>query len=98
MQDQLQEITRHIKTIKGSVPAHRHASKHQYSFSASSFEQQLAVWDQVWQSKDDFWIRAHAFFFLERNMNKPGALQVMWQVIVKWQDQGDAWPLFRSFA
>src|SRR5260221_540395 len=93
MKNQWQEITRHINTITGNVPAHRHASKHPYSFSASPFEQQLAIWDQVWHNTDDFWVRAHAFFFLERNMNKADALQAMWPVIVKWQDQVNDWPL-----
>jgi DNA alkylation repair enzyme len=93
-----QEISRHINTIKGSVPTHRQASKHSYSFSASSFEQQLAIWDFVWHNTDDFWLRAHAFFFLERFMNKPDALEMMWPVIVKWQDQVDDWPLCDSLA
>jgi 3-methyladenine DNA glycosylase AlkD len=98
MQDQWKEVIRHIGTITGNVPAHRHASKYVYSFSASSFQQQLSIWDQVWHNTDDFWIRAHAFFFLERNMHRPEALQVMWPVIVKWQDQVNDWPLCDSLA
>jgi hypothetical protein len=31
-------------------------------------------------------------------MNKPGALQAMWPVIVKWQDQVDDWPLCDALA
>jgi 3-methyladenine DNA glycosylase AlkD len=98
MQDHWQEVAQHIKTITGSVPAHRYASKHRYSFSASTFKQQLAVWDQLWHNTDDFWMRAHAFFFLERNMNKTGALQLMWPVIVKWQDKVNDWPLCDALA
>jgi 3-methyladenine DNA glycosylase AlkD len=98
MKDYWQEVTEHINSIRGNVPAHRHASKHPYSFSMGPFEQQLAVWDRVWHYTDDFWIRAHAFFFLERNMNKTGALQQMWPVISDWQDQVNDWPLCDALA
>jgi 3-methyladenine DNA glycosylase AlkD len=98
MKDDWQEIAQHIKTITGNVPAHRRASKHNYSFSTGTFKQQLAVWDQVWHNTDDFWIRAHAFFFLERNIKKPGALQVMWPVIAGWQDKVNDWPLCDALA
>jgi len=93
MKAQCQEAIQHINTIAGDVPTHRKASKHIYSFSESDFEQQLAIWDEIWRNSDDFWVKVHAFFFLERNMNKPVALQAMWPVIVKWQDQVDDWPL-----
>jgi 3-methyladenine DNA glycosylase AlkD len=98
MKNQWQEAIQHIKTVTGNVPTHRRASKHSYSFSKSLLEQQLAIWDQVWRNSDDFWVRVHAFFFLERNMNKPGALQAMWPIIVKWQDQVDDWPLCDALA
>jgi len=98
MQDHWQEVAQHIKTITGSVPVHRKASKHRYSFSASTFKQQLAVWDQVWHNTDDFWMKVHAFFFLERNMNKTDALQLMWPVIVRWQDKVNDWPLCDALA
>ncbi|HEV7423935.1 MAG TPA: DNA alkylation repair protein [Candidatus Paceibacterota bacterium] len=98
MNNHRQEVIQHINTVTGNVPTHRRASKQSYSFSNSPFEQQLAIWDQVWRNSDDFWVRVHAFFFLERNMNKPGALQTMWPVIVKWQDQVDDWPLCDALA
>jgi 3-methyladenine DNA glycosylase AlkD len=98
MKYQWQEVVQHINTIAGNVPIHRRESKHSYSFSNVPFEQQLAIWDQVWRNSDDFWVRLHAFFFLERNMNNPGALQVMWPIIVKWQDQVDDWPICDALA
>jgi 3-methyladenine DNA glycosylase AlkD len=98
MKNQWQEITQHISTITGNVPTHRHASKHAYSFSASPFQQQLTIWDHAWHNTNNFWVRVHAFFFLERNMNKPGALKVMWPLVVKWQDEVDDWPLCDSLA
>ena len=98
MRNQWQEVIQHIHTVTGNVPTHRRASKQSYSFSNSPLEQQLAIWDYVWRNSDDFWVRVHAFFFLERNMNKHGALQAMWPVIVKWQDQVDDWPLCDALA
>jgi 3-methyladenine DNA glycosylase AlkD len=98
MKNHWQEVIQHIKTVSGNVPAHRRASKHDYSFSKSPMEQQLAIWDLVWRNSQDFWVRVHAFFFLERNIHKPGALQAMWPVIVKWQDQVDDWPLCDALA
>ncbi len=96
--DHLQETSKHIKAIAGSVPAHRTASKHLYSFSEKTFEQQLAVWDHVWRNTDDFWIRLHAFFFLERHMKKAESLKQMWPVVVKWQDNVDDWGLCDALA
>ncbi|MDP9042327.1 MAG: DNA alkylation repair protein [Bacteroidota bacterium] len=98
MKDQWKEVIQHINTVTGNVPTHRRASKYSYSFSNNSLEQQLAIWDQVWRNSDGFWVRVHAFFFLERNLNKPGALQTMWPIIVKWQDQVDDWPLCDALA
>ena len=98
MKDDWQEVAEHIKTITGSVPEHRRASKYRYSFSTGTFKQQLAVWDKVWHHTDEFWMRAHAFFFLEQNIKKPGALQVMWPIIVKWQDRVNDWPLCDALA
>src|SRR6266700_4585588 len=98
MKDQWQEITRHVNAIRGNVPAHRQASKHPYSFSTSPFEQQLAIWDQVWHNTNDFWVSVHAFFFLERHMQKAGALELMWPVIGKWEDQVNDWHLGDSLA
>jgi hypothetical protein len=98
MKNQWLEVIQHVNTITGNVPAHRRASKHSYSFSGISLAEQLAIWDQVWQNSDEFWVRVHAFFFLERNMHKPGALEVMWPAIVKWQDQVEDWPLCDALA
>ena len=98
MKNQWQEVIQHIRTVTGNVPTHRRTSKQSYSFSNSPLEQQLAIWDHVWRNSDDFWVRVHAFFFLERNMNKPGALKAMWPIIAKWQDQVDDWPLCDALA
>ena len=87
------EALQHILTIRGNVPAHRTASRHNYSFSDKPFAQQLVAWDHIWHATDDFWVRVHATFFLERHMKKTDTLKQMWPVVVKWQDNVDDWPL-----
>jgi 3-methyladenine DNA glycosylase AlkD len=92
------ETLAHINNISGSVPVHRNASKHVYSFSKKSFEEQLAAWDYTWHNSNNFWVRLHATFFLERHMKDAKALKMMWPVIMKWQDDVTDWPLCDSLA
>ena len=46
----LQEVAKHLGTIPANVPAHRKAARHVYTFSDGSFDEQLAVWDQIWKN------------------------------------------------
>jgi len=92
------EIQTHVGAIRGNVPLHRRESKRVYSFSGLTFTEQLVIWDELWHTSDDFWMRVHAFFFLERHMNNEAALREMWPVIVRWQDQVDDWGLCDSLA
>ena len=92
------EVLQHIKAIPRSTPLQRKASKHSYSFSKQSFREQLEIWDGIWKNADDFWVRAHAFFFLERNMKSDDSLQQMWPVVVNWQDDIDDWGLCDALA
>lgn len=89
----LQEVVKHVSLIPGTVPAHRKASRHRYSFSDLSFPEQLQIWDHIWNRTNGFWIRVHAHFFLERHLKKDELLEEMWPVIVKWQDSVDDWGL-----
>ena len=67
---QLQEIRSHIRALQGNVPLHRLESKRTYSFSTLPFAEQLAVWDELWRTENNFWLRLHAYFFLERHLKK----------------------------
>src|SRR5271154_5248141 len=89
----LHEIRMHIAATRGDVPTHRRESKRGYSFSGLPFEAQLAIWDQVWRTENNFWFRLHAFFFLERHIKNEAQLKEMWPVIVGWQEQVDDWGL-----
>ena len=94
----LQEAIAHISAIHGNVPLHRSESKRVYSFSGLPFAEQLAIWDELWRSNESFWLRLHAFFFLERNMKNEARLREMWPVIVHWQDYVDDWGLCDALA
>ena len=98
MQAEISEVLTHLRSISGNVPLHRRESKRAYSFSAWPFEEQLAVWDRLWRTENDFRTRVHAFFFLERHMKKDTSLRQMWPVIVGWQNQVDDWGLCDSLA
>src|ERR1700748_667854 len=96
--DQVQEALNHLHSLSGDVPFHRRESRRAYSFSSWSFTNQLAIWDELWHSQNGFWIKVHAFFFLERHLKKDSELLEMWPVIVKWQDRVDDWGLCDSLA
>jgi 3-methyladenine DNA glycosylase AlkD len=90
---QIQEVVAHLSALHGDVPMHRRESRKVYSFSADPFLQQLAIWDELWHTSNNFWIRLHAFFFLERHLKKESELLAMWPVIVEWQSRVDDWGL-----
>jgi len=92
------EAVQHINSISGNVPTHRGASKHVYSFSGKPFGEQLAAWDHIWRSTNDFWVRVHASFFLERHMKTAETLKQMWPVVMQWQNDVDDWPLCDALA
>src|SRR5260221_2959600 len=95
---QLQEVRSHISALQGNVPMHRRESRRGYSFSGLPFSEQLAIWDELWHTENDFWVRLHAFFFLERHLKKDSELLEMWPVIVRWQEQVDDWGLCDALA
>jgi 3-methyladenine DNA glycosylase AlkD len=95
---ELQEIRSHILVVHGSVPLHRRESRHKYSFSNLPFSQQLAIWDELWRTENNFWLRLHAYFFLERHLSKESELLEMWPVIAHWQDYVDDWGLCDALA
>ena len=94
----LREVSKHLSAVAANVPAHRKAARHAYAFSDGSFEEQLQVWDHIWNNTRGFWVRVHATFFLERHLKKREHLEAMWPVIVRWQDSVDDWGLCDALA
>ncbi len=95
---QLSEVIAHLRGFQGNVPLHRRESKRIYSFSSLPFTDQLAIWDELWHTENGFWVKLHAYFFLERHLKKEEELREMWPVIVRWQDQIDDWGLCDALA
>jgi 3-methyladenine DNA glycosylase AlkD len=93
----LQEVRAHINAINGNVPTHRRESKRKYAFSDLPFTEQLTIWDELWRT-GNFWLRLHAFFFLERHIKNETQLKEMWPLVVRWQDQVDDWGLCDALA
>ena len=88
-----------MSAISGEVfPVHRRESKRKYSFSGLPFGEQLAIWDQLWCGENNFWVRLHAYFFLERHVKNKVALLEMWPAFVRWQDYVDDWGLCDALA
>jgi hypothetical protein len=94
----LREVSKHLAAVPANVPAHRRAARHVYTFSSASFEEQLLIWDHIWNNTRGFWLRVHATFFLERHLKKEEHLAAMWPVIVRWQYSVDDWGLCDSLA
>ncbi|MFC0514802.1 DNA alkylation repair protein [Mucilaginibacter angelicae] len=92
------EIITHINSVNGNIPLHRRESKKSYTFSGLPFNRQLAIWDHIWLTENNFRLRLHAFFFLERHLKQEEELREMWPVIVCWQDQIDDWGLCDALA
>jgi len=95
---QVQEIQAHVDGIHGNIPLHRRESKRGYSFSCLPFAEQLAIWDHLWRTRDNFRTRLHAYFFLERHSKKEALLKEMWPTVVHWQDHVDDWGLCDALA
>jgi 3-methyladenine DNA glycosylase AlkD len=52
----------------------------------------------MWHTTNNFWVKLHAYFFLERHLKKESELLEMWPVIVCWQDEVDDWGLCDALA
>ena len=91
MDKYLNEVTAYISNIGNTAPAHRSAFKQGFSFSGLSFEEQLAIWNEIWKNTTIFWVRVHAFFFLEKYIGKKYLHEKIWKVAVTWQGQVNDW-------
>jgi 3-methyladenine DNA glycosylase AlkD len=96
--EHIKEVLNHLATVHGDIPLHRRESKRNYSFSKLPFEEQLVIWDALWHQNNSFYIRLHAYFFLERHIKKEAELKALWPAIVHWQDKVDDWGLCDALA
>ena len=93
-----QEIIAAINATPAVVPAQRALHKRGFSFSGEPFDVQLAIWDQTWQQAQYFWVRLHAYFFLEKHIGKKELHGIIWATSVRWQEDVADWALCDSLA
>jgi hypothetical protein len=94
----LEEITKGINSTSPVIPAQRALHKAGFSFSTLPFDEQLKIWNYAWKFSNNFRTQIHAFFFLERYINKKELLATVWQTSVSWQQEVDDWPLCDSLS
>ena len=94
----LAEVVHIAESTNNIIPAHRSVAAQGYSFSNKPFEEQLPIWDYVWNNGKSFWVRLHAFFFLERYMKKPTHHITLWATSLAWQDRVTGWSFCDSLA
>jgi len=82
----LTEVEKEIKRTPEKTPAHRKLFKRGYSFSKMSAAEQLVIWDFIWKNASDFWVRGHAFLYLESKMKDKEFLLDSWRTIKYWQN------------
>ena len=91
------EVRKRIAETSTEIPAHRAAFRKGFAISPRPLEDQLALWDQIWQH-GNWYERLHAFFFLEHYTQKAGADTLLWQTACQWQQQIDDWALCDNLA
>ena len=90
-------MTRSNNTPK-VIPAHRKAFKAGYSFGHENFATQREIWNYIWKASDNWWVRIHAYFFLEQQVAKKDQLRAIWETSASWQDDVNDWGLCDALA
>ena len=93
----LDEVVTGIQSVSTVIPAQRALHKSGFSFTKEPFETQLEIWNHIWSSSG-YRVQIHAFFFLERWLNRKDLLCTVWQTSVLWQEDVDDWPLNDSLS
>ncbi len=92
------EVSAIVAKTPAIIPEHRTAFKQGFSFSNRSFEDQLIIWNDIWKASASFWIRLHAYLFLERYIGKKELHNIIWKTSVSWQQEVDDWGLCDALA
>ncbi|MBI9036954.1 MAG: DNA alkylation repair protein [Bacteroidales bacterium] len=87
----LSEVAKKVNSISKNAPSQRKLFKERYSFSNKSTDEQLKIWNYIWNSSSDFWIKIQAFLFCESQMKNKEFLINSWDTIKNWQTQVDNW-------
>jgi len=73
-----------------STPTQRRIFKEGYSFNTLHVQQQLHVWDKMWQADNCYEVMTQALYFIEKNIGILDDSEV-WQVTRMWVAKIDNW-------
>jgi 3-methyladenine DNA glycosylase AlkD len=90
-QDCLVEVNKEVKCVKQQVPAQRQLTKHKYSFSHLSFDEQILIWDYIWKHAGNSWAKIQAYFYCEKFAHKKKELLSGWEILKTWQEYVVDW-------
>ncbi|XZF15758.1 DNA alkylation repair protein [Chitinophagaceae bacterium MMS25-I14] len=87
------EVLQEINKVPPAIPHQRSRFRKGYSFSKLPFEEQLPVWNYIWNNHGSYRHKLQAFFYLETVADKAEHLRAMWPAVMRWQDTSDDWGL-----
>jgi DNA alkylation repair enzyme len=89
----LKEVASAVKSAGNDATSLRKTFKRGYSFSLLPVNEQILIWDFIWNNSTGFAVRIQAFFFCEKIFRNEKELVSIWPVIKTWQDKVDNWAL-----
>ena len=92
------EVIDRINSTERVIPAQRAAYKQGFSFSSLPFDDQLPLWDYIWNHGSTYREQLHAFFYLEQAVNKKDHHLKIWQTAIQWQSLVSDWGLCDALA
>ncbi len=94
----LNEVVTVLKSIENTVPANRAAFKRGFSFSNLAFEQQLTIWDYIWNNGKHINTKLQAYMFIEKHIVNPKLHLVIWEKVMPWQQKVTEWSMCDALA
>ncbi len=94
----LNEVVTVLKNIENTVPANRTAFKNGFSFTNLSFEEQLSIWDYIWNNGEDMRTKLQAYLFVEKHIVNPKLHLVIWEKVMPWQQKVTEWSMCDALA
>ncbi len=96
--DCFSEVTSGINSVSGVIPAQRALHKKGFSFSNKPFDQQLPIWDHIWNESGTYKAMLHAYLFIEKHLSKKDLHDTLWKTSRTWQDKITDWGLCDALA
>lgn len=90
-QQYLSEVKKVVNNASKTVDAQRRLAKYKYSFSHLPFTEQILIWDYIWKTQRNSWVKLQAFFYCEKYAGKSDELSAEWDILKTWQDYVTHW-------